>query len=180
MDQIQSYGWTAIAPVAHYDPPVEGFEDTFSDWATRVKGDFPFQLITHHYLRRSHSILDNIPWLREAWPQELLLNEADAAELGLQTGDVVKVTSRHGAVIRPVYITPGIMPGVVALGEGAWADKDDATGLDRAGATNSLSGSLPCGQGQQPWNTCNIRVEKYAGELPADYTWPQRIVLKEA
>jgi anaerobic dimethyl sulfoxide reductase subunit A len=68
----------------------------------------------------------------------------------------------------------------MALGEGAWADKDDATGIDRAGATNSLSGSLPNGQGVQPWNTCNVRVEKYDDPLPPDYQWPQRIIFKEA
>lgn len=179
VDYITSFGWTTdLAPVAQYKPPLEGYEDTFSDWQNRVKGDYPLQLFTPHYLRRSHSILDNVLWLRRAFPEELMMNPLDAEARGISTGDVVKVSSRHGTVIRPVLVTDEILPGVVALGEGAWVDKDDATGIDRAGATNSLSGSLPCGQGVQPWNTNNVQIEKYAGELPADYTWPQRIVLK--
>ncbi len=179
-DYIKSFTWTEIAPIAQYVPAVEGYEDTFSDVAKKIKGDYPLQLITPHYLRRSHSILDNVRWLREAFPQELFLNPVDAEALGVRHGDIVKVTSRHGAVVRPAYVTPTIMPGVVALGEGAWAETDDATGIDKAGATNSLSGSLPCGQGVQPWNTNNVRVETYAGTLPPDYTWPQRITIKEA
>jgi anaerobic dimethyl sulfoxide reductase subunit A len=179
-DYIKSFGWTEIAPIAQYVPAVEGYEDTFSDWANKVKGEYPLQLMTPHYLRRSHSILDNIPWLRKAWPQELLLNPIDAEPRGIQTGDTVKVTSRHGVVLRHAYLTATIMPGVVALGEGAWADIDEATGIDRAGATNTLAGSLPCGQGVQAWNTNNVQVAKYDEELAADHTWPQRIVLKEA
>ncbi len=178
VDYITSFGWiTDLPPVAQYKPPKEGYEDTFSNWETQTKGDYPLQLFTPHYMRRSHSIFDNIRWMRRAFPEELMMNPLDAETRGLQTGDIVKVTSRHGTVIRPVLVTAEILPGVVALGEGAWADKDDDTGIDRAGATNSLSGSLPCGQGVQPWNTNNVQIEKYDGALPADYTWPQRIVL---
>ncbi len=181
VDYITSCGWTTdLGPIAKYVPPTEGYEGTFSDWQNQVKGDYPLQLFTPHYLRRSHSILDNIPWLRRAWPEELMMNTLDAEARGLVSGDVVKVTSRHGVVIRPVLVTAEIVPGVVALGEGAWADKDDNTGIDRAGATNSLSGSLPSGQGVQPWNTNNVQIEKYNGPLPDDYTWPQRITLKES
>jgi anaerobic dimethyl sulfoxide reductase subunit A len=180
VDQIKSYGWTEVAPVAQYMAAKEGYEDTFSDFANKVKGDYPLQLITPHYMRRSHSIFDNVPWMRAAFPEEFIMNPVDAEPLGIKHGDIVKITSRHGVVIRPAYLTPTIMPGVVALGEGAWAETDDATGIDHAGATNSLSGSLPCGEGVQPWNTNNVRVEKYDGTLAPDYTWPQRIVLKEA
>lgn len=180
VDYVGSFGWTTdLAPVAQYMPPREGFEDTFSDFQNRVKGDYPLQLFTPHYLRRSHSIFDNVRWMRRAFPEELMMNPLDAEPRGIKTGDIVKVTSRHGVVVRPVLVTAEIVPGVVALGEGAWADKDDETGIDRAGATNSLAGSLPCGQGVQPWNTNNVEIEKYDGKLPADYTWAQRIVLKE-
>lgn len=178
---IKSFGWTEVAPIAKYEPPVEGYEATFADWKKKVKGDLPLQLFTPHYLRRSHSTLDNIQWLRRAWPEEVLLNSLDAAERGIKHGDTVLVTSRWGKVLRHAHVTALIMPGVVALGEGAWVEKDDETGIDKAGATNSLSGSFPNGQGVQPWNTCIAQVEKWAGEpLEADYKWPQRIPIKEA
>jgi anaerobic dimethyl sulfoxide reductase subunit A len=178
-DEIKLYGWTEVAPIAKYLPAREGYEDTFKNLKRREKGDYPLQLFTPHYLRRSHSVFDNVGWLRRAWPQELMMNTIDALARGLKTGDTVKVTSRHGVVIRPVLITPHIIPGVVALGEGAWADRDDKSGIDRAGATNSLAGNLPCGQGVQAWNTNSVQVEKYFTPLPADYTWASRIVLKK-
>ena len=109
------------------------------------------------------------------------MNSMDAHALGLETGDLVKVSSRHGVVLRHVYLTDRIMPGVVALGEGAWAQVDEASGIDIAGATNTLNGAIPTGQGHQGWNTCNVKVEKYEGplNLEPDFTWDPRVAIKE-
>jgi anaerobic dimethyl sulfoxide reductase subunit A len=115
--------------------------------------------------------------LREAFPQEFFMNPVDAAARGLKAGDTVLVTSKHGKVLRPLYLTERIMPGVVTLGEGAWVEKDDETGIDKAGATNSLCGARLTGQGEEPWNTTIVQVEKWTGEpLPSDHTWAQRII----
>jgi anaerobic dimethyl sulfoxide reductase subunit A len=75
-----------------------------------------------------------------------------------------------------------MMPGVTTLGEGAWVEKDEASGIDKAGATNSLCGTTPSGQGVQPWNTLIVQVEKYEGpiKLEPDAKWPQRVPIKEA
>lgn len=181
-DKIESFGWNSKSPIAAYDRAEEGYEDTFADWDNKIKGDYPLQLYTIHYERRSHSILDNVPWLREFFPQEFMMNSIDAEARGIQNGDIVLVTSRHGKVIRPVSITDRMMPGVTTLGEGAWAEIDEETGIDKAGATNTLNGPLPTGQGHAGWNTCNVQVEKYTGplQLERDHKWPQRIPLKEA
>lgn len=179
-DFIKSKGWTEVRPIPTYNKPIEGYEDTFSDWKNKVKGEYPLQLVTIHYRRRSHSIFDNIPQLREVFPQEFMINPADAAARGLKHGDIALIRSRHGKVIRPVYVTERLMPGVVMLGEGAWAEVDDATGIDKAGATNTLNGAIPTGQGHQGWNSCNVQIEKYNGTLEPDAKWPQRIPLKGA
>lgn len=168
-DHIGSFGWTPKAPIPKYEPSIEGYEDG-------IKDGYPHQLVTIHYPRRSHSILDNVPWLREAFPQEFWLNTDDAMELGIKDGDIAKITSRHGAVIRPVYVTERIMPGVVALGEGAWYEADEAEGVDKAGATNTLNGPIPSGQGHTGHNSCNVKVEKYNKPLEQDYKWPQRVI----
>lgn len=169
-DTVTAYGWTKQPPIAQYIPPKEGYEGT-------KNSGYPLQLYTIHYGRRAHSTMDNVPWLREAYLQELIMNSNDAKKRGIVNGDIVKVKSRHGVVIRPVYITERMMPGVATLGEGAWVDKDDETGIDKAGATNSLSGKNPCGQGVQPWNSNNVEIEKYNKPLKPDDQWPQRIVL---
>lgn len=176
-DIIKDYGFTTIAPIPKYEPPEEGYEETFKDWENGVKGEYPFQLFTIHYPRRSHSVFDNIPQLREAFPQEFIMNPRDADELGIKHGDIVKITSRHGSVIRPVHLSESMMPGVVTLGQGAWAEIDEETGVCKAGATNVLNGNHLSGQGEETWNTCNVKVEKWAGKpLEPDYKWPQRII----
>ena len=181
VDFVKNAGFNEIRPIPAYYRPIEGYEDTFADWDKKIKGEFPLQLFTIHYRRRSHSIFDNVPWLREAFPQEFFINPMDAEARGIKAGDIVQVTSRHGKVIRPVFITERLMPGVVSLGEGAWAQIDEASGIDMAGATNTLNGAIPTGQGHQGWNSCNVEVVKYTGplELLPDYKWPQRIPVKE-
>lgn len=180
-DQIKNYGWTTVPPIPKYNRPYQGVEDTYTDWENKIKGPYPLQLLTTHYGRRSHSVFDNILQLRKAFPQELWINTIDAEERGIKTGDTVLVTSRWGKVLRPAYVTERIVPGVVDLGEGAWVQMDETQGIDLAGATNTLSGTTPTDCGVQPWNTNNAQVEKWNGEqLKPDYTWPQRIPIKEA
>ena len=42
-----------------------------------------------------------------------------------------------------------MMPGVTTMGEGAWAELDEAESIDKAGNTNTLSGQVPTGPGHQ-------------------------------
>ncbi len=180
VDFVKSKGWTEVRPIPTYNKPTEGYEDTFKDWKNRAKGEYPLQLFTIHYRRRSHSIFDNIPQLREAFPQEFIMNPIDAQARGLKQGDIVLIKSRHGKVIRPLSLSERMLPGVVTLGEGAWAEVDEATGIDKAGATNTLGGALPSGQGTDAYNSVNVQVEKYNGTLEPDAKWPQRIPVKGA
>lgn len=177
-DTIAAYGWNKIAPIAKYQYVNEGYEDTFEDFEKQIKGEYPLQLTTIHYPRRSHSSLDNVPWLREAFENRLIMHPSDAKVRGITKNDIVKITSKHGSVIRPVYLTERIMPGTLTLGQGTWAELDEETGICKAGATNVLNGGNPTGQGVQAYNTCKVQVEKYEGplELLPDYKWPKRIV----
>ncbi|MBI5301778.1 MAG: molybdopterin-dependent oxidoreductase [Chloroflexi bacterium] len=173
-DWIKDCGFNTKDPLPKYDPPIEGYEETVKD------PKYPLQLYTIHYMRRSHSSFDSLPWLREAYPQEFMMNPLDAQARGIKQGDIVKITSRHGAVVRPVYVTERMMPGVTTLGEGAWIDIDEETGIDRGGATNTLNGDFATGQGHSGHNTCIVQVEKWNGTLPPDSKWAQRIPVKGA
>ncbi len=176
-DKIAAYGLTTIPPIAKYEPPLDGYEATLKDWQSKEKGNYPFQLVTIHYGRRSHSTYDNIPQLREAYPQDFVMNTRDGEALSLKDGDTVLIESAYGKCIRPLTLSETLMPGVVTLGEGAWAELDDETGIDKAGATNVLCGARLSGQGEEPWNTTIVRVEKYNGEpLKSDAEWKQRII----
>ena len=105
------------------------------------------------------------------------MNARDGKALGLKDGDTVLIESEYGKCIRPVKLTEAVMPGVVVLGEGAWVEIDEETGIDKAGATNILCGARLSGQGEEPWNTTIVRVEKYKGEpLKPDAEWERRII----
>lgn len=180
-DIIESRGWTTVRPIPTYNPAFEGYEATFSDWDNKVKGEFPLQLGTMHYFRRSHSVFDNIQQLRRAFPNEFFMNPIDAEARGIKQNDVALIRSKHGKTLRRVCVTPRIMPGVVNLPHGAWVQMDEESGIDKAGADNIINGCVPTGQGTSGWNTCIVQVEKYDGpiELKPDYLWEQRIPLKE-
>lgn len=178
--RINDFGYSEIKPIPTYIAPEDGFEDTFADFAGKAKGDYPFQVCDIHYLRRSHTVFDNIPWLREAWSNPVFLNPDDASAQGIAAGDTVILTSPHGQTLRQVSLTGRVMPGVIMLPHGAWVDKDDTDVTDTAGADNILCGAIPTGQGTSGWNTCIARVEKYGGTaLMTDAEKPQRIVAGE-
>ena len=171
--RINDFGYSEIKPIPTYIPPEDGYEDTLS-------GEYPFQVCDIHYLRRSHTVFDNIPWLREAWSNPVFLNAEDAAARGIAEGDTVLLTSPHGQTLREAALTNRVMPGVVMLPHGAWVDKDETDKIDTAGADNILCGAIPTGQGTSGWNTCIARVERYDGSaLIADVEKPQRIISGE-
>lgn len=98
----------------------------------------PFQLIGHHYKGRAHSSYANIPWLEQVAPQQLWMNEVDAAQRGIRHDDTVKVFNDRGAVVVRVKVTPRIMPGVLSLPQGAWYTPDK-NGVDQGGCINTLT-----------------------------------------
>jgi len=123
--------------------------------------DFPFHMVTPHPRWRTHSIFNNIPWLRETYQQEITLNAADAKRLGVATGDVVEIWNERGKVVVPVYVTERCMPGVVVLHEGAWMDRDK-NGVDRAGNPDFLTLDEPSPAGAFAYNTILVNVKKTA------------------
>ena len=140
-----------------------------------MKGDYPFQVYNPHYLRRSHTVFDNVQWLRETWPNPVFISVQDAKEKGIEEGDTVLLTSPHGKCLRTACPTQRFMPGVIGLPHGAWVDMDEEKGIDRAGSDNILTGQIQSGQGVSGWNTCIGNIEKYQEELAPDCEQPMRI-----
>jgi DmsA/YnfE family anaerobic dimethyl sulfoxide reductase A subunit len=103
---------------------------------------YPLQAFGYHGHGRTHSTYHNIPWLREAHPDEVMINPIDAGKRKLKTGDKVKVFNDRGAMILPVKVTPRIMPGVVALPQGAWY-KPRPDGVDEGACINILTSQRP-------------------------------------
>jgi anaerobic dimethyl sulfoxide reductase subunit A len=168
---VNAWGYSEISPIGKWQP-----SDYMGSEAARKNPDYPLMLFTPHTLRRPHTVMDNVPYLREAFQQECFMSEPDAEARGLKTGDVVLIRSEVGKVIRHVKVMPGMIPGSVALQDGPWIQIDEATGIDHAGNPNILQAFPPTGQGYQTWTGTLIQVEKYDGELIPDHLWAPRRV----
>lgn len=124
-----------VPPIPRYVPAREGFEDV--DF-----GGYPLQLIGWHTKRRCHSIHDNNQAMERIDPQRLWMNSVDAGNRGLIDGALVLVWNDRGRIRVPVYITDRIMPGVVALSQGAWV-KLSGDGTEINGSINVLTSQHP-------------------------------------
>ena len=103
---------------------------------------YPLQAYGYHGHGRTHSTYHNIPWLREAHPDQVMMNPLDAKKRKLKNGDKVRVFNERGTLVLPVKVTPRIMPGVVACPQGAWY-KPDVAGVDQGGSFNVLASQRP-------------------------------------
>lgn len=174
-DIVTKAGWNEGCPIAKYDSPTEGYEATFYDWDKKIKGNYPLQLCSYHGRRQTHSVMGNVPWLRESFENDLIMNPIDAKIRGLKEKDTIRVFNDHGSILRRVHITERVMPGVVMLAQGAWVDIDEE-GNCKSGATNMLTGDYPSGPDIESWQACIVEVKKHHTQLDSDYKWGQRIV----
>jgi anaerobic dimethyl sulfoxide reductase subunit A len=167
---VNMYGFSSISPIGKWQKA-----STVQGHLARTE-DYPLLLFTPHSLRRAHTQLDCCPSLREAFPQECFMSELDAEERGIKTGDVVLMTSPYGKVLRHAKVLPGMIPGSVAMQDGAWILIDEATGIDQSGDPNILQAPVADGMGSQSWTGTLVQVEKYTGdvELLPDAKWPVR------
>jgi len=99
---------------------------------------YPLQAVGHHSMARAHSTLEGVDWLEEAFPQRLSINPVDASARGISNGDTVKVFNDRGETRLRCRVTQRIMPGVVAIPQGAWW-APDAHGIDTRGSINVLT-----------------------------------------
>lgn len=165
-DTLNMFGWAdePIKPYPEYRVPLNGYEESFSDWESKTKGAYPLQLINGHYLRRGHTANDTVGWLREAFVNPVFMNDQDASERGIATGDWVVVTSPHGKVVRQASVLSTIMPGVVNLPHGGWQEKNEELGLDFGGGENSLTGNEVQNSPVSGFNTTLVQIEKYENQ----------------
>ncbi|EOI5730112.1 dimethylsulfoxide reductase subunit A [Cronobacter malonaticus] len=124
-----------IHPLPVYSPGFEQVSDP-------LRAQYPLQLTGFHYKSRTHSTYGNVDVLQAACRQQIWINPQDAQARGINDGDLVRVWNARGEARIEAKVTPRIMPGVVALGEGAWY-QPDAQGIDHAGSINVLTTQRP-------------------------------------
>lgn len=151
-----------ITALPKYVPTWDGFEVNDNIDGEQEKADkYPLQLHGYHTKGRAHSSYHNVPWLREAVQDAVWMNPMDAAERGLSSDDMVQVFNDRGVIELPVKVTPRIMTGVTALGQGAWLKFNSDASVDVGGCLNTLTSQRPTpvskGNGQ---HTNRVEIRK--------------------
>ena len=175
---INQLGYSEVDPLPFYAAGPEGYQETFSDWESKTKGEYPYQIYSIHYMGKAHTNFANNAWCQEAFAAPVYMNSQDAAGSGIADGDAVLVESKHGKILRSAYVTDRLMPGVTALPHGGWKDLN-AQGIDEGGNDNSLCGTPVTGFGVNAFNSVLVRITKWDGaELSADCEKPRRVLVE--
>ncbi|PKN69301.1 MAG: dimethyl sulfoxide reductase subunit A [Deltaproteobacteria bacterium HGW-Deltaproteobacteria-12] len=140
-------------------PAVPKYIETWESLNDPLAKKYPLQLITPHFMFRAHSCFDNIPWLKQIEAQAAWINTLDARVRGINDGDEVKVYNDRGVVIIGAKVTERIMPGTVAVPQGAWY-RHDPTGADKGGNPNCLTRDIYSPGGSWPVNTALVQIER--------------------
>ena len=89
-----------------HESPVVGHEN--------YSADYPYTLTEGRLPMYHHGTLRNNPYLRELYPVPLTwINPETAKELGVESGDWIKLTSRRDSTHGKVLVTSGIPPKVI-------------------------------------------------------------------
>lgn len=146
-DILQTSGYLAKgeqAFIPHYEPPKRWGSDqeypyTFIDYKSRLNREGRSANATWYQEFKKVDVGD------ESWDDVLKINPADAAKLGIQNGDTVKVSSPTGIIVVKAKLWEGVRPGIVTkcYGQGHWAygrvaAKDYARSTPRGGNNNEL------------------------------------------
>ena len=121
--------------IPRYVDPPEGPNDP-------LREQYPLQLIGWHTKRRCHSLHDNNQAMHAIDPQALWMHPKDAQARGITEGQQVVIWNDRGRVQIGAHLTERIMPGVVALSQGAWYAPDE-NGTDHGGCINVLTSLRP-------------------------------------
>ncbi|MDR0514286.1 MAG: molybdopterin-dependent oxidoreductase [Coriobacteriaceae bacterium] len=170
---VNSVGYSQISPIGKWQ-----IGDPQHGHGTQTE-EYPLLLWTPHSLRRAHTVDDNVISLREAYPQECFISMVDAQARGIRNGDLVLMSSPHGKVLRPAKVLTTLVPGAVALQDGAWLQIDEATGIDIGGDPNILQAPKASGGGSQSWTATLVQVEKYTGNIKLEPDKRREIVLPQ-
>jgi anaerobic dimethyl sulfoxide reductase subunit A len=119
-------------------PPIPKYRRVREDRFDPLIEKYPLQMMSPHPRNRTHSTMYKVEWLAEVEPHRAWVHPVDAAKRGIQTGDRIHVFNDRGTIAIDAWVTRRIMPGVIAVTEGAWYAPDE-NGVDQGGCANTLT-----------------------------------------
>jgi len=155
-------------PVPHWIPYGESHQETLQH--PRAK-KYSLLIVSNHPRWGVHANHDDITWLREIPTckvrgqdgyqyQPAWIHPKDAAERGIENGDVVNIYNERGAILCGAFVTERVMPGAVSVDHGAKYDPIIPGELDRGGATDTI-----CPRKTTSRNAVGMAMSGYLVEL---------------
>lgn len=99
-------------------------------------------VVSPHPWYRLHSQMDQSETLRDLYKiqgrEPVRINTQDAADRGIENGDLVELYNDRGTIIVGAILSDDIMPGVVSVYEGGWPSLD-SKGRCNSGLVNFLT-----------------------------------------
>lgn len=140
------------------------------EWLGMKNKPAQFHMLSPHPVDRLHSQQSNTS-LRENYAianrEPILINTNDAKNLGIKTGDLVRVFNARGEILAGALVSDDIKESVVRVFEGAWYDPSD-DGLCKNGCPNVLTIDIPTSQlaNGNISHTALVNIEKFKGTAP--------------
>ena len=132
-------------------------------------GSFPFHLMPFASISLGDGRWSHLPWLQATpdpvttttWSTPVEINIKVAEEMGIREGDIIEVTSPHGAIEALAYPHPAMPPDVVSIpvGQGHSAGGRYAEGRG-ANVISILSPSTDSGTGALAWAATRVQIRK--------------------
>ena len=99
-----------------------------ADRNSAIRKTHPFHLISEHHRMRTHSQWFDVAYLKEIYAEPTVkINPADAADLGVAEGDMVRVFNDRGSVVMRAALTAGNPRGTVSATKG-WSSEEFVDG----------------------------------------------------
>ena len=176
---IHDYGYDDCEGHPKWYEPVE--------WLGNKSAEYPLHLISNQPEGKLHSQLDHGSHsikLKKNGREPLMINQINAEERGIATGDTLRVFNSRGVCLATAVVTDKILKDVVQMSTGAWYDPEhpgDMRSMCLHGNPNVLTldkGTSSLGQGPSA-HTCLVQVEKFADEVasPMAFEPPEIIPL---
>lgn len=122
--------------------PLPVYANCVKSWDSPDRWKYPLQMIGYHERGHVHSSYAPVEMLSAGNRHALWINTSDAADRGISDGDTLRVFNEFGEIEVAAYVTPRIMPGVCALGEGTWFSENEE-GIDTGSCINTLAMNHP-------------------------------------
>jgi anaerobic selenocysteine-containing dehydrogenase len=157
------------APPASSSKAVAYAEPRFDGAANQ----YPFNFLPYASQQFLDGSAAHLPWLQELpdvmttamWTSWVEINPKTAEKLGINTGDLVEVTSSQGAVRSPAVVSPGIAPDLIAMPVGQ--GHQNFTRYASGRGANPISILAPISEsetGSLAWAATRVKVAKVEGD----------------